>query len=83
MLPLTPGTNEKMNEAVLETFVSFDKQRRVLDIPRGQFGNRLPILTGLCGNQRSPYMTTETIWSIVITNLLMTMVIDDGRWLGW
>jgi len=34
--PLTPRTRQKMSQAVLDTFKSFDKEQQRLGIPKGQ-----------------------------------------------
>ena len=34
--PLTPRTRQKMSQAVLDTFRSFDKEQQRLGIPKGE-----------------------------------------------
>lgn len=34
--PLTPGTNLKMTQALASSFISFEKERERLNIPRGK-----------------------------------------------
>jgi len=34
--PLTPRTRQKMSQAVLDTFKSFDKEQQRLGIPKGE-----------------------------------------------
>lgn len=36
-LPLTPGTNQKMSQAVQDTFRTFEKEQKRLSIPNGNF----------------------------------------------
>ena len=37
MPPLTPGTNQKMSQALMASFKSFEKDRQALSIPNGMF----------------------------------------------
>jgi hypothetical protein len=39
--PLTPGTNQKMSQAILDTFKSFEKEQKRLGIPKGLLLNSL------------------------------------------
>lgn len=34
--PLTPGTNQKMSQALVESFKSFGNEQRRLGIPKGE-----------------------------------------------
>lgn len=43
--PLTPGTNNKMTEALQATFASWEKERHLLNVPKGNVRHNIILCT--------------------------------------
>ncbi|KAG1673983.1 Protein c-ets-1-B [Nymphon striatum] len=75
--PLTPGTNQKMTQALTESYSSWEKERDRLDIPRG-FTCAAPIYWG------APHSLMENeVTSASTTYQLLNLLIHlkpEGRW---
>lgn len=77
--PLTPGTNQKMSQALAASFNSWEKERELCNIPKGK---RVTVRsTDLLQNSQ------PTNWCVCVCSLLSDpqqwSEADVSRWLDW